>query len=72
MSRSFTIHDQLELYSAGVLTAAETIAFDDHLLGCRECQSRAPSLFETAAALIPDSPAPERTWSRIVAAIEER
>lgn len=72
MSDPGRIHDQLELYTAGVLTAAEMIAFDDHLQRCRECQARTPHLFEVAAALIPDSPPPEQTWSRIVAAIEQR
>jgi anti-sigma factor RsiW len=72
VSDSITIHDQLELYTAGVLTSDETIAFDDHLLRCRRCQARAAHLFEVAAALIPDSPAPEQTWARIVSAIEQR
>jgi anti-sigma factor RsiW len=72
VSDPITIHDQLELYTAGVLTTEETIAFDDHLLRCRRCQARATHIFEVAAALIPDSPAPEQTWARIVSAIERR
>lgn len=72
MSDPGRIHDQLELYTTGVLPAAEMIAFDDHMQRCRDCQARAPNLFEVAAALIPDSPAPEQTWSRIVSAIEQR
>ena len=72
MSDTGRIHDQLELYTTGALSGAEMIAFDDHLQGCSHCQARAPHLFEVAAALIPDSPASEQTWNRIVAAIERR
>jgi len=72
MSDSSRIHDQLELYTAGALTTAETIAFDDHLLRCRQCQGRAPHFRELAAALIPDSPAPEQAWARIVSAIDQQ
>jgi len=72
MSDLARIHDQLTLYTTGNLTRSELIAFDDHLRRCRNCQARAPHLFEMAAALIPDSPAPEETWSRIVSAIEQR
>jgi anti-sigma factor ChrR (cupin superfamily) len=64
--------DQLVLYATGSLTKAELIAFDDHLQHCPDCQSRTPRLFETAAALIPDSPPPKQTWSRILSAIEKR
>jgi hypothetical protein len=72
MSDSSTIHDQLEFYTAGFLTKAETIAFDDHLLRCRQCQARAPHYWELAAALIADSPASDQAWARIVLAIEQR
>lgn len=72
MSDATSFHDQLVLYVTGVLTKAEMVAFDDHLQRCEDCQSRMPQLFETAAALIPDSPAPRQTWSRIVSAIARR
>lgn len=70
MSDPGRIHDQLDLYTTGALTSAEVVAFDYHLQHCADCQARAPHLFEVAAALIPDSPASEQTWNRIVAAIE--
>jgi hypothetical protein len=63
------LHGQLALYVNGALTQAELIVFDDHLQRCSDCQSQAPRLFETVAALIPDSAPPRQTWSRIVAAI---
>jgi len=72
MSDAGRIHDQLELYTTGALTETEMIVFDEHLQRCRDCQARAPHLFEVAAALIPDSPASDQTWDRIVAAIERR
>jgi hypothetical protein len=72
MSDTGRAHDQLELYTSGALTDSEMIAFDDHLQLCRDCQARAPRLFEVAAALIPDSPASDHTWNRIVEAIERR
>lgn len=65
-----SIHDQLELYAAASLTPEEMVAFDEHLWRCALCQSQAPNALETVAAVIPDSPAPSRAWSRIVAAIE--
>lgn len=70
MSRPNDIHDQLELYAAGALDDNELIAFDNHLANCALCRSRTPALFEAVAALIPDSPPPAGTWSRIVSAIE--
>ncbi len=72
MSDHTDFHDQLVLYAIGALTKAEMIEFDDHLQRCPECQTRIPRLFETVAALIPDSPPPKQTWSRILSAIEER
>lgn len=66
-----SVHDQLVLYVTGVLPDAEMIAFDDHLQRCRDCQTRTPLLFETAAELIPDSPPSQRAWNRIVSAIEK-
>jgi hypothetical protein len=72
MSDHTDCHDLLELYATGALTRAEMIAFDDHLQRCPDCHSRIPRLFETVAALIPDSPPPKQTWSRIVSAIEKR
>lgn len=71
MTQRQEIHDQLELYAAGALEVHEMIAFDDHLVRCALCRSRAPALFETAAALIPDSPSPWTIWHRIVAGIED-
>lgn len=72
MSDAASIHDQLELYATGSLPDSEMIAFDDHLQRCRDCQTRTPRLFETAAELIPDSPPAEHVWHRIVSAIEKR
>ncbi|MFP3880881.1 MAG: zf-HC2 domain-containing protein [Actinomycetota bacterium] len=72
MNRGFSIHDKLALYATGTLPYAEMIAFDDHLQRCHDCQTRAPRLFAAAAELIPDSPPPERVWTRIVSAIEKR
>lgn len=70
MNQPADVHDQLELYAAGALNEEQLIAFDDHLERCALCRSRTPALFEAVAALIPDSPPPAATWSRIVAAIE--
>lgn len=72
MSDPVSIHDKLALYATGTLPDAEMIAFDEHLQRCHDCQTRIPSLFETAAQLVPDSPPPERVWSRIVSAIDKR
>lgn len=70
MSHPSDIHDWLELYAVGALADEELIAFDNHLNSCALCRSRTPALFEAVAALIPDSPPPVETWSRIVSAIE--
>lgn len=61
----FNLHDQLEFYVAGALTDRELELFVAHLDWCETCTSRLPELMETAATLIPDSPAPHHLWASI-------
>jgi hypothetical protein len=62
-------HELAELYAIGALQGDELAAFDDHLEACALCRAQLPRLMETAASLIPDSPAPSRVWRRILASI---
>lgn len=64
------IHNHLELYTSATLSPREMVEFDEHLQKCGLCQSEAPGALAAAAALIPDSPAPPGTWTRISAALD--
>ena len=66
-----SIHEQLELYAAAVLSETEMLTFDDHLATCSLCQIRVPNALDTIASLIPDSTPPRGTWRRIAAAIDD-
>jgi len=69
MSRRRELHDLAELYSIGALQGDDLRDFDDHLEVCALCRAQLPPLMDTAAALIPDSPASSRVWGRILASI---
>lgn len=72
MTLSRDLHDQLELYVAGGLGIDELDEFVSHLDTCTDCAERLPRLMETAAALIPDSPAPLHIWESISVSIQSR
>jgi hypothetical protein len=72
MNLSRDLHGQLELYVAGALDIDELDAFATHLDACTVCAERLPTLMETAAALIPDSPAPLHIWESIRLSIQSR
>ncbi|MFZ0013250.1 MAG: hypothetical protein WAL25_03950 [Acidimicrobiia bacterium] len=70
MNRARAPHDLAELYAIGALQGDDLETFDDHLEKCARCSVQLPSLMETIAALIPDSPAPSRVWGRILGSLD--